>query len=51
MIPVEKMSKKARRAYYSSQRVRAGFNTGERDMKSAKYPSRQKLKREIRNFS
>lgn len=44
-IPVNKMGKKQKKAYYSNQRVMNGFNTGTRTMKSAKYPNRQTRKK------
>ena len=38
------MTKKAYLALQRTQRSTNGFNTGTRDMKSNKYPSRQKIK-------
>ena len=49
-IRKKRMTKKALKEYYKSQRVTNGFNTGTRDMKSAKYPTRQEQKKEIRNY-
>lgn len=45
---VENMTKKERKEYYSKQRVLVGFNTGTRTMKTAKHPSRNDLKADIR---
>lgn len=39
VIPIEKMSKKKQKEFYSKKRGRSGFNTGTRDM--------GKIKREI----
>ena len=44
------MTKKAWKEKQKKYRVTNGFNTGTRDMKSAKYPSRQERKREVRNY-
>lgn len=45
---VENMTKKERKEYFSKQRVLVGFNTGTRTMKTTKYPSRNRLKADIR---
>jgi len=44
------MTKKAWKEQQKKNRILNGFNTGTRDMKSAKYPSRQEQKREVRNY-
>lgn len=44
MTSVEKMSKKAKKAYYAKARGMNGFNTGDRIMATAKKPSRAKQK-------
>lgn len=44
MVELNKRSKKEQRAYYSSQRVTNGFNTGTRTMKTEKNPSRNRRK-------
>ena len=44
------MTKKAWKEQQKKNRILNGFNTGTRDMKSAKYPSRQERKREVRNY-
>ena len=43
------MTKKQWIALQKSHRAVNGFNTGTRTMKSAKYPSRQELKRSVEN--
>ncbi len=43
-IEVDKMSKKAKKAYYATKRSTNGFNTGTRTMQSDKYPSRARRK-------
>ena len=43
------MTKKAWRELQKSHRVTNNMNTGTRTMKSAKYPSRQELKRGVEN--
>ena len=43
----KEMTKKAWLELQKSHRVVNGMNTGTRIMKSAKYPSRQELKREL----
>ena len=43
------MTKKAWKEKQKRNRVFNGFNTGTRTMKSAKYPTRQEQKKEIRN--
>ena len=40
----KRMTKKALKEYYKSQRAVNGFNTGTRDMKSEKYPTRARQK-------
>lgn len=45
---VENMTKKERKEYFSKQRVLVGFNTGTRTMKTAKHPSRNRLKADIK---
>ena len=40
----KRMTKKALKEYYKRQRAVNGFNTGTRDMKSEKYPSRARQK-------
>lgn len=44
------MTKKAWKEKQKEKRILNGFNTGTRDMKSAKYPSRQEQKKEVRNY-
>lgn len=44
------MTKKAYKALQKIQRGVNGFNTGTRTMKSAKYPTRQKRKKEVTNY-
>ena len=41
------MTKKQLKEKNKKQRVLVPFNTGTRTMKSAKYPTRQQLKREV----
>ena len=41
------MTKKQKKEYNKKNRVLVPFNTGTRTMKSAKYPTRQQLKREV----
>ena len=43
-------TKKAWKELQKQQRATNGFNTGTREMKSNKYPSRQDLKREIEHY-
>lgn len=47
-IPLEKRSKKQQKEYHKKQRQINGFNTGTRDMKSEKYPTREEEKRKLR---
>ena len=49
-IDLSKRSKKEQKAFYKSQRVINGFNTGTRDMASEKYPTRAKRKAEEREM-
>ena len=44
------MTKKQLKAKNNRNRVLVPFNTGTRTMKSAKYPSRQAIKKEVRNY-
>ena len=44
------MTKKEWKEKQKKYRVTNGFNTGTRDMKSEKYPSRQKQKREVEKW-
>ena len=44
------MTKKAWLELQKKQRNINGFNTGTRDMKSNKYPTRQQRKREVENY-
>ena len=44
------MTKKKWLELQKSQRNINGFNTGTRDMKSNKYPTRQQRKREVENY-
>jgi hypothetical protein len=44
------MTKKKYLELQKKYRVTNGFNTGTRDMKSEKYPSRQKQKREVEKW-
>lgn len=44
------MTKKEYKELQKKYRVTNGFNTGTRDMKSAKYPSRQERKREVEKW-
>ena len=44
------MTKKEYKELQKKYRVTNGFNTGTRDMKSEKYPNRQKRKNEVRNY-
>ena len=41
------MTKKQQKEKNKKNRVLVPFNTGTRDMKSKKYPTRQQLKREV----
>ena len=41
------MTKKQQKKKNKKNRVLVPFNTGTRDMKSKKYPTRQQLKREV----
>lgn len=41
------MTKKQKKEQNKKNRVLVSFNTGTRDMKSKKYPTRQQLKREV----
>ena len=47
-VDLNKRSKKEQKAFYKSQRVTNGFNTGTRDMVSEKYPTRAEEKRKMR---
>lgn len=47
-VDITKRSKKEQRAFYAKKRVLNGFNTGTRDMKSAKNPTRAMRKDLIR---
>ena len=40
VVDLTKRSKKAQKEFYKKQRVTNGFNTGTRDMKTEKLPSR-----------
>lgn len=44
------MTKKKYLELQKKYRVTNGFNTGTRDMKSEKYPSRQERKKEVKNY-
>lgn len=44
------MTKKQWLELQKSQRQTNGFNTGTRDMKSEKYPTRQQRKKEVRDY-
>ena len=44
------MTKKQWLELQKKQRQVNGFNTGTRDMKSEKYPTRQQRKREVRDY-
>lgn len=44
------MTKKAWKEKQKALRVMNGFNTGTRDMKTEKYPSRQKNKKELKKM-
>lgn len=46
-IEPNKMSKKAQKAYYAERRNFNGFNTGTRDMKTEKLPTRAMNKRKL----
>ena len=50
-IDLNKRSKKEQKAFYKTQRVTNGFNTGTRDMSSEKYPTRAKRKSEERRMA
>lgn len=39
-VEINKRSKKEQKAYYASQKVATGFNTGTRTMKTIKNPTR-----------
>lgn len=44
------MTKKQWLELQKKQRGTNGFNTGTRDMKSNKYPTRQQRKKEVKNY-
>ena len=44
------MTKKQQKEKNKKNRVLVPFNTGTRDMKSKKYPTRQEQKREVKNY-
>ena len=47
-VEVNKRTKKEQKAYYAKQRGVNGFNTGTRDMQTAKKPTRAKRKEKMR---
>jgi len=47
-VELDKRSKKEKKAYYKKQRVTNGFNTGTRDMKTAKLPTRAMNKKDFK---
>ena len=47
-VDIEKRSKKEQKAYWARRRNTTGFNTGSRDMATAKKLSRAKAKAELR---
>ena len=49
-IEIEKRSKKEKKAFYAKQRGVNGFNTGTRDMQTAKNPSRAKRKAKMKKM-
>lgn len=44
------MTKKQKKEQNKKNRILVPFNIGTRDMKSAKYPTRQEQKREVKNY-
>lgn len=46
-VPLNKRSKKEQKAYNASKRITNGFNTGTRDMKTEKLPTRAMNKRSL----
>jgi len=49
-VELDKRSKKAQKEFYKSQRVSNGFNTGTRDMKTEKLPTRAMEKRKLKKM-
>lgn len=47
-VDINKRSKKEQKAFYAKQRGVNGFNTGTRDMQTAKNPTRAKRKEKMR---
>jgi len=53
-VDLNKRSKKAQKEFYKKQRVINGFNTGTRDMKTEKLPTRamekEKIRKEVNDY-